>query len=214
MVTGGTELVAQPREIGKGKSYIRSLRRSGIVPAILYGRGYDARPLQLVAKDLDRALSGSDRTVVARLTISGEGTPHNVIVKEVQHHPLHGTLVHVDLLEISLTERIRVSVGILVVGEEEVAGRGGIVQQVAREVEVECLPGAIPDRFAADVSELNVGEVFKVADLEVPEGVSILSDPSDPIVSVSAPRAAVEEEPEEMEGADDETADKPGEAEA
>ncbi|MCL6451548.1 MAG: 50S ribosomal protein L25 [Acetobacteraceae bacterium] len=188
------EIVAEVR--GTGKSEARRLRREGYVPAVLYGHGVPGVALKVDQKELARVVqSAGGRSVLVRLQVKGEGGPsRTVMLKELQRHPIRGSLVHCDFYQVSLTERVHVPVPVVLVGEEEAKKAGGMVQHQMREVMVECLPTDIPERFTVDVSALGVGHHVSVSQLEVPPGVRLLSPGDEVVVTVLAPKA--EEVPE------------------
>jgi large subunit ribosomal protein L25 len=138
-------------------------------------------------------------------------------VKELQREPVRGGVVHADLFEIDTTERISVSVPVHLTGIAEGVTMGGLIDHVLREIDLDCLPNAIPDSFEVDVTHLQVGDAIHVSDLTVPEGIHIQTNADLAVVSVVTP--AVEEEPEVVEGEEavvaegEEAEAKPGEAE-
>jgi large subunit ribosomal protein L25 len=179
-----------------GKGMGRRLRATGRIPAILYGRGRESVPISLDPRLLEKLLAASDAgmntlidlAVVGRSDLAGKV----VLVKELQRHPVRGSLLHADLYEVDLTKTIEVSVPIHVVGTAAgVALDGGILDQALRELEIECLPRAIPDQIDVDVSALKIGESIHVRELVLPEGVKLLSDPDLSVVSVVAPAAEI-----------------------
>jgi len=184
------------------KSSNNAIRREGYLPVILYGRGTESRPLKVPTRDFERILaSKAGRNTLIRLAIQGEPEKNQptVLIREVQQDPVRARYLHADLLRISLEESITAQVPIYVTGEEAVAREGGIVQQQLREAEIECLPTALPDHIAADLSGKGIGDTITVGDLETPEGVKILSDPGTVVVSIVAPKIIVEEEKEAEE---------------
>jgi large subunit ribosomal protein L25 len=200
------ELVAEVREVsGKGAS--RRLRTEGRIPAVLYSRGRDTRGLVLETKALVQLLRESEagiNTLIDLRIQGGEGGDRVVLVKELQRDPVEGALLHADLYEVDLTHTIQVSVPIELVGEPVgVRMSAGILDHTLREIEIECLPRAIPDELQIDVSNLEIGDSVHVRDIQLPEGVELRTDPDlgvaaviPPTVEEVAPTAeeAVEEE--------------------
>ncbi|HLC27711.1 MAG TPA: 50S ribosomal protein L25/general stress protein Ctc [bacterium] len=186
------EISAQVRtQVGRGDS--RRLRRAGAVPAVVYGRR-DGLRVSLHLKKLRELLSTAGRTnAIFQLNLDGEEySERKVIVKEIQHHPVSGDMLHLDLYEVSMEKEIVVSVPLRFMGEPVgVKMSGGILGHLLREVEVECLPGRIPEFISLEVSQLEIGDALHVRDLPVQEGIRILNDPDEAVVSISAP--AVEE---------------------
>jgi large subunit ribosomal protein L25 len=120
-----------------------------------------------------------------------------VLVKELQRHPVHGSYVHVDFFQVDLTQKITVSVPIHFVGKARGVEFGGILDHPLRELEVECLPRAIPEFIEVDVSALEVGQSIHVSELRLPEGVVVMTDAALPVASVVLPAAEVEAAPTE-----------------
>jgi large subunit ribosomal protein L25 len=201
------EIIAEPRVVS-GKGSLRALRRNGLIPAIVYGKDISARPLAVKEKDIrDILISGSARGVlILRLAGETQSDGQAVLIRDLQLHPIRKVPLHVDFLRISLDEEITVEVPVMVVGEDkQPAGDEGIVQLILSTVEVQCLPTKIPTSIEVDVSELAIGETIRVEDLHVDEGVTLVTDGSNTVVSVIAPTQADEpegDEAEEVEGED------------
>lgn len=191
---------AKPRtELGKCPS--RRLRRSGYVPAILYG-GKITEPLtlSLESKRLEKVLhTGAGENVILNLSLEGEGNARKVMFKEITRHPLKEMIQHVDLLEVAMDQTIHVEVPIHLEGKAKGVALGGILQHETRKVAVECLPGSIPDVINVDVTELEVGHALHVSDLQLPEGVKVLDDPELTVVLIAAPVVEEEKTAEEAE---------------
>ncbi len=182
------------------------LRREGCVPAVMYGTHTPATILEVPVKALDGLLSSGTATRgLIELQIIPGGEKKTVVIKEIQKHPIKGNVLHVDFHHISLEEKIRTHVPILLVGEEDIARKGGIVQHQLRSIEVECLPMDIPDTVTGDISGLDLGQQLRVEDLPIPEGARVLDEPDEVVVSILAPRRLEEEEEKEegVEGAED-----------
>jgi large subunit ribosomal protein L25 len=182
---------------GVGKGVARKLRAAGRIPGVLYGRG---RPPQAVALD-PRALehviktseAGMNTLIDLGIAGSRERAERVVLVKELQRDPVRGTPLHVDFYQVDLAAKIAVKVPIVLRGRPKgVELSGGILDQALRELDVECLPRAIPESIAVDVSELEVGGSLHVRDLVLPEGVVLRSDADLSVASVIIPK--VEEE--------------------
>ena len=157
---------AQPRpDSSRGKNEARRLRRSGRIPAVVYGAKKNAVAISVDPKQISRILhSDSGHNTIFDLNVNGESSKGMVV--DWQYDPLTGKLLHIDLKRIAMDEKIRVFVPIHLVGEAPgVKVQGGIMDQVLREVEIECLPGDIPSHIDADVSHLEFGNVLRVADL-------------------------------------------------
>lgn len=193
-------LQAEERE-ATGSGPARRLRREGWVPAVIYGHGEESVPLKVEEPELRRLLESIrvDNTLVD-LEIGDDG-PRKVLIREVQQHPWKGRLLHVDFFRIREDEEVRVAVPIEFVGVPTgVSEDGGILQTTRDAIEVECLPGEIPEQFEIDVSELAIGDSLHVADLNT-GGVRPLED-LDATLCVVVPPSVVTVEEEEPEAAE------------
>lgn len=180
------------RRQGIGKGQAKRLRRSGVVPAILYGARTEPVPLAIAPRELQRVLGAhTGGGVLVSLRFPDEqGETRTAIIRDLQYDPVRETLLHVDLQAVSMDEEITVEVSIRVVGEAAgVKEQSGILALIQRTVEVSCLPALIPERLDVDVSRLRIGDVLTVADLRLPEGVRTLAEPTQALVTVSPPMA-------------------------
>ena len=191
-----------------GSRRVRRLRREGMIPGVLYGKGH-ARAILVGERELRTVLTGpSGLHAIVDVVVEGQKTPHHAVLKEYQRHPIRGTLTHVDFHEVRLDRAIQATVSVHFVGESPGAKQGGVVQQVARELRVEALPTAVPEHIEADISELEIGGTVRVADLSAIEGVAFLDDPETVLASCSIPRGITElEEAEAAEGEEGEEAE-------
>jgi large subunit ribosomal protein L25 len=180
-----------------GKGANRKLRVTGRIPAVVYGKGRDAQAVVLDPKALDTLLRASGAGLNTLIDLSVAGRTDTVLVKELQRHPVHGAFLHVDFFQVDLTQKITVSVPIHFVGKARGVEFGGILDHPLRELEVECLPRAIPEFVEVDVSALDVGDAIHVSELRLPEGVEVKTDGSLPVASVVLPAAEVEATPVE-----------------
>ena len=189
---GEFSIVAEERS-GTGKGANRKLRATGRIPAVVYGRGKATRHVTLDPTALGKLLhrSGSGINTLVDLEIGGAETV--VLVREIQREPVGGRWLHADLYEVDLQQKIQVSVPLHIVGRPMGVENGGILDHPLREVEIECLPRAIPDSVEVDVSSLDVGDSIHVRALALPEGATMRSDPDLAVASVVLPKA--EEEP-------------------
>ncbi len=204
---------------GVGKGPTRRLRAQGMIPAAVYGEGGEAVAVAVSAKDIANILrSGTGHNTIFKLALPNtDGEPDNVIIKDYQVDPVRGRLLHADLLRLSMTTLTHVNVSIEPIGEPPgVKSEGGILELQLREVEVECLPGDIPQTLTVDVSHLQIGDHVTVADLVYDrEKVKLLADEHQIVAGVLAPRmveevapAAVVPEGEAAEGAEPEVIKK------
>lgn len=187
-------LNAQRRDV-LGKQ-VKALRRQGHLPAVVYGHHIQPVAILLDTKEASRLLSGVTSSQLIKVSINGE--QHNVLVREKQRNPITGTLLHVDFLEVSMTEKLRANVVIALEGEAPaVKELDGIVVTGIEQLEVESLPGDLPERITVDISSLvAIGDSIHVRDIRVPAAVEVLTDLDEMIVLVTAP---VAEEVEEVE---------------
>ncbi len=189
---------ASSRE-GVGKGPTRRLRAQGMIPAAVYGEGGDAVAVAVSAKEIATILrSGTGHNTIFKLALpQSDGEPANVIIKEYQVDPVKGRLLHADLLRLSMTTITRVSVSVETIGEPPgVKTEGGILELQLRDIEVECLPGDIPEHLKVDVSNLQIGDHVIVADLIYDrEKVKLLVDEHQIVAGVLAPRMVEEVAP-------------------
>ncbi len=187
-------LEAQVRE-GKGKGVSRRIRSQGYAPGVLYGKEQAPQKIKVEAKALDKALSASGGRLINLILEDGKTYP--VLAVEVQREPIRREVLHVDFNAISLTETVKVAVAINVIGEDDMVDDGGVLGVSLGEVEVECLPTDIPTHITADVSGFAMGSTLTAGELEMPEGVTLVTPEDETVLSVVAP--APEEEEEEVE---------------
>ncbi len=203
------DLQARERE-GRGKNAARRLRASGMIPAILYGDG-SSTPLAVSDKVVDYTLHHLGDNALYDIDLGSGASTARIV--DVQRDPVSGRLIHVDFAPVNMRERIEVTVPLHVVGESPGAEEGGVLQQVAYEVQVESLPGDIPQELTLDVSNLGMNENLALGDVTLPEGVTLVSDPEEVAATVTAPTeitdedleaAGVVEEPSDEEAAEGE----------
>ena len=185
------ELNAQPRE-ARGLRPCRRLRKQGLVPAVVYGRGEPNVLLSLRRDDVEKLLH--DRSFVVQ--VRWDGRDESAQVKQIQYDALGDDIVHVDLQRISLTEVITMLVPVEPHGEAEGVKAGGMLAVQLHEVQVECLPTAVPEKLRVEVAALQIGDDLRVSDLVLPEGVRATEDPDTVVVIVAPPAEVEEEEPE------------------
>jgi large subunit ribosomal protein L25 len=179
----------------RGKNAARRLRASGMIPAVLYGDG-DGKSASLAVpgKVVDYTLHHLGDNALYDIDL-GAGTSTARIV-DVQRDPVTGRLIHVDFAPVDMQQRIEVTVPLHVVGEAPGTEEGGVLQQVAYEVRIESLPGDIPQELTIDVSTLGMGDNLTLADVTLPQGVTLISDPEEVAAVVTAPTEITEEEME------------------
>ena len=186
-----------------GKKVAKDLRNKGLVPANVYKAGKGALNLQVSIDDLYEVLhTKAGENVIITLKIEGLGSAKDktVLIKEIQRHPVKGAILHVDFNEISLTEALKVNVPLASHGEPVgVKIDGGVLEHVIRELQVECLPTAIPEKIEVDVSALSIGDAIHIKDIKIPEGIKVLNDPELIAMIVKPPKVEAPKE-EVVEG--------------
>lgn len=190
------ELAAEPRTaLGKGPN--RRMRRAGQVPAVVYGASRDPESITLDHNDLLTHLQHEAfHSHILKLTV--DGAPQEVVLRDVQYHPYKRQVLHIDLLRVSATHTLRMTVPVHLVGEDAAPGvklEGGEISRLMPEVEIECLPRDLPEYLEIDVSEMHVDAIVHLSEIPLPNGVSIpaltLGDDHDlPVVSIHPKRAA------------------------
>ena len=192
-------LKVQARE-SRGSAASRRLRAGGLIPGVLYGNGGQAHPFSIEERELRRALTGDHGLhSILDVVLEGSQKAHHAVLKEYQLDPTRARLLHIDLQEVRLDQAIHTQVVVEVVGESEGVKEGGVLSQVAREVNVEALPMEVPDRLELDVSGMAIGDTLRLADLRVPDGVKLLDDPETVLATVTPPTKIEEPEVEEEE---------------
>lgn len=182
-------LVAEKRD-GRGKSYAKHLRDAGKVPGIVYGLHKEPVAFAVDRRDLFHVLdSAAGANVIISLQIEGVDVASDVaaLVKQVQWSPVHKEPLNVDLQWISLTEAVTVHVPIVTEGHAPGVEEGGSVNQVRYEAEVACLPTSIPDYLSISIEGMEIGDTRYVSEIVVPEGVELLLDPEDAVVTIARP---------------------------
>ena len=179
----------------EGSRATRRLRRRGFVPGVVYGGG-DCVPFQVDGRTLIHALHAG--SAVLDLKLDGDARP--VIVKDQQNHPVRGDILHIDLLQVRLDEKIQTTVGVELLGAEEAPGakEGGVLEHVSRELNIEALPTDIPEVIQADVSHMEAAATMHLSELTAPQGVTFLDNPEETIIAtITVPTEVVEPEVEE-----------------
>jgi len=183
------------RDLSLGKGNLNRQRKEGYIPAIVYGSNVGTIPVTVIRKDLQALLSQHGNNAIIALNLEGR-KPVQVMIKEIQTHPVAGHLWHVDFAEVYMNKPIRTEVYINFDGEPQGVDKGGIVQYGDTAVEIECLPNEIPENLSMDISNLEIGDKLTVGDLNFAENIQILSEPEQVLVSVVPPRMEVEDEEE------------------
>lgn len=207
------QLVVDPRTV-TGKK-VKALRRQGITPAHLYGRGTESLALQAETQTITSLLRTAGRNAIIDLQINGEHEPRPVVLRGVQRNPVTGELVHIDFFQISLTERLRAEVPLVITGEAPAVNvYNGVLLQSLDHLSVEALPRDVPEQIEVDVTGLEVLDAaLFVRDLRIPPNVEVLADPDQLVAKVEPPRIAAEIEAEEAAAAEEVAAEEAAVAE-
>lgn len=209
-------LVKADKRSETGKGSARDMRRRGLLPAVMYGEG-KATMLKLDMKEIQKLIyAGAGEHALINLELSEDGSrtsEHPVLIKDYQVEPLTDELLHVDFLEVSLKKKIKVTVPLVITREPAGIKMGGIMQHRVREVEVECLPTQIPDKIEIDAGHVEIGHSLHVSEIPSLEGVKMVTDPSEVILSVTAPKEEVVAAPAEAEVTEPELVKAKGKAE-
>ncbi|MGD9329685.1 MAG: 50S ribosomal protein L25 [Desulfobacterales bacterium] len=212
------ELKAKPRTT-KGNSPARALRRGGDIPAVIYGPGSEPMALSVNVYELEQSLkAASSRQVFVNLAIEGADT-RKAMLKELQQHPVNGSLIHADFYEVAMDRKVRVMVPVTTVGKCKGVEVGGMIQIIRHELEAFCMPSDIPETIEIDVTDLDMGESIHVEDIAVEGDVELVHEVNFTILTILSGRQAEEEVEEVEEGeegeegeevvAEDETAQAP-----
>jgi len=193
-----------------GSAAARRMRTEGHIPGVLYGRGMTPVSFTVERRDLRIALSGPAGTnTVLELQVDGRSYP--AVVKELQRHPIKRTVNHIDFLQVNMNEEITVSVPLRLEGEAKaVLAEGGLVDPAVDTIEVTTTPTNMPNEFVVDVTEMQPGDVIRLADLPMPSGVTATGDPEMAIVTILVMRASELETDAVAETEGDESAEGEG----
>ena len=193
--------------VGNGPA--RELRREKKVPAILYGPKTDPIKLSIEKLELEPIFkSGAVAQKLLKLEIEGAGKARNVMIKETQRHPVSQTLLHLDLYEVSMDQKIKVMVPVVTTGKCQGVEMGGMLQIIRRELEVFCQPDQIPENITIDITDLDIGDSFHVEDLQLDENVEVPADVNFTILTILSTKAEAAEEEEGEEGEEGEVAEE------
>lgn len=214
-----SDLVVEVEERSSlGKNESRRLRRSGLIPGVLYGSGKRNFPVTVDPRRLDQILnSEAGENTLLDLRLKGQDTQRKAMIREVQIDPVSGQVVHADFIRIEMDQKLQIHVPVRTMGVAPgVREDGGILEIVQRNLEVECLPADIPEHVEVDISALNIGDQVRLSELDVGDRIQLLQGPDTVVVTLVAPKAEeeVEEVAEEVEGAEPEVIGKGKEDEA
>ena len=170
-------------QIGGGKA--KRLRRNGYIPAVIYGQDMTSYPAQIKLQDIRQFLSHHGKTSIFTVEFAEEND-FSALVKDVQYDPVKKDIVHVDFQKVSLTEKIHSEVPVKLIGKENVERAGNVIVYQLDTVTVECLPQDIPKYIEADISGMSAGHSITAAQLKLPQGVKLISEPNSVILSITS----------------------------
>jgi len=190
------------KRVRMGKSGAREIRKEGNVPAILYGKGADPIPLVINPADLKQALSteaGENTLLEINVQNDSEEIKKLSLLRDIQYDFITSKPIHFDFQALDIEKKITVGVPVVITGISKGVKEGGILEEILRDISVECLPKDIPNSYEVDVSELEIGHSIHVGALEIADEINLLHDEDETIVTVLAPRMEIVEEAEEEE---------------
>ncbi|HWP91657.1 MAG TPA: 50S ribosomal protein L25/general stress protein Ctc [Thermodesulfobacteriota bacterium] len=182
-------LVVKKRE-GVGKSAARKVRKEGAVPAIVYGRETEPIPIVVNLTEFKKALSteaGENTLLELHIKDDGEEITKLALLRDIQFDYLTSRPLHFDFQEVLMKEKLTVKVPVRIMGKAEGVKSGGILEEILREIEIECLPADIPNYIEVDVSNLGIGDSIHIGDLTISENVTVLHEPDETIVTILSP---------------------------
>lgn len=193
-------ILSKPRQPGN-KGTARQLRASGWVPAVAYGPGQEPRHIAVDPKTFLAARMEHGIAHIYDIKVEGEGA-FKALIKDVARDAVSRKLQHIDFYAVDMTKEIRLQVRVDLIGKPEGVVQGGLLQQVARRVEVQCLPGDIPGHLEVDVSHMNMGDTLHVSDIPLPKGVKVIATDDSAVAIVTAPETEDEAKSGEGQGGD------------
>jgi large subunit ribosomal protein L25 len=199
------ELKAEKRQVG-ARSSLTKLRNTGKIPAVVYGNDVESEPIAVEESQFQQLVNQQGLNHVIKLNVDGKSL--NVMVKDLQSDPIKNKVLHLDFGKVNMNEKIDTSVFIVLEGEAQGVKEGGVLQHTMRELNISCLPGDIPDSITHNVEKLTIGDSVTVGDLTVPNGVEVLHEPDEIVLSIVPPQV----EPVEVEEATAEEAEANAEA--
>jgi len=195
-----------------GSGALNSLRREGLIPAVVYGKSQPSVNVRLNAKQVETVLHHSvSEQILVNLTIEDTGETRLALIQDVQHNPLTGAIIHLDFHAISENERIHANIPLELVGDAAGVKAGGLLEHLVHKLEVQCLPKDLPEIIRVDVSGIEVGKALHLREIPLPEGVRASADGELIVALVSEPRVA-EPTPAEAAPAKDAKGAKGGKA--
>lgn len=185
-------LTAFPRELNK-RLGVKKVRANGRIPAVIYGRHNKPQNLEVASKDLEQVIHSAHSEILL-VNLALDKASRLALVRDIQHHPLTGKMLHVDFQEVAENEKVTAMVPVETVGEAVgVKTGGGVLEHVLFKVKVKATPQALPEVINVDVSNLQIGQSIHIGEIQVPEGVEIVGKKETPVVSVAAPLTEAQE---------------------
>lgn len=187
-----------------GKNRVDKLRNEGLIPGVVYQRGEEPESVKVVELEFNKVFAEAGTSTLVDLDLDGESK--TVLIKEVQKHPVRNQILHIDFQGVKMDEKLKVFVPVVLLERDSIRVQPSVLIQMLDEIEVECLPGDIPQAAEIDVKDMQIGDVYTVADLDIANNpaIDILIDQEEPVASLSEPQEEVveEEEEEEVDAAD------------
>ncbi|MGE5422748.1 MAG: 50S ribosomal protein L25 [Ignavibacteriales bacterium] len=182
------DLECQPRELKTG-GHLKQLRKTGMVPAIIYSKGKAAMPVTVNATVLSKLSQQRGTRGLFTIQVPGEAIAAPALLREIQVEPMTGAYVHLDLMRIDMDELMRASVPVIIIGDNEAEVRtGGTVQIGLKEIEVQCLPGVLPENIHLEISKGEINSKYRARDLPLPYGVVLITDPEGLLAVILPPK--------------------------
>ncbi len=201
-----------------GKGAARSARRAGMIPGVIYGKGMDSIPIYVDYTAMEKVFheSAGSENILVNVGMEDQTDITLTLVRETQHDPLTGELMHLDFLRVSIDKPLRTTAPLHAIGSSKGVKEGGIFEMALRDIEIECLPLDIPDYLEIDISEMDMGQTLHVYDIPENPKYKILTDKDVPVCLIQAPRidttaAAAAIEGEETEEKAEEGSEKESE---
>ncbi len=191
------------KRTGLGKNKVDKLRDKDLVPGVLYGKGEETKHIQVDRRMLEKVYKSAGMSTLIDLEFEGEVVP--VLIKEVQIHPFKNEYLHVDFQKLNMDEKVKLTLPITLVGRENIKQQPSVLVQQLDEIEIECLPGDIPEDIVVDVSDIDFTTPILVSDLDIfnNENITILREADDVIASLIEPTEEIIDEEEEVLEADE-----------
>ncbi len=191
------KLVLSSRE-GKGKNKVDKLRQEEIIPGVIYSKGNEAKQVSAIQKDLKKVIELFGTSAIIDMELDGKNVKG--LVKEVQRHPFKNFILHFDIYEVDMSEKLRVSIPVVLENRDEIRVQPSVLLQLLDEIEVECLPGDLPSEAKVDVENMEIGDVVTVENLDIfgNDKIEIFVEADEVVASLSEPREEVIVEDEEV----------------